>query len=54
MQYFVMDVVKASPEEISKIAKQAEKKMGPIKILFNNAGFCQPGMFLEGNAIENA
>lgn len=56
VQYFVLDVAKASVEEIQTIVKQAEKKLGRIEVLFNNAGFCKPGMFFEEkfDPLENA
>jgi len=34
--------------------KQAEKRYGPIDILFNNAGVSRPGMIFEVDALENA
>ena len=54
MHFFPLDLSTATVEEIEKIAKEAERKFGPIEILFNNAGFCKPGMFFDINAIENA
>jgi len=56
MQYFVLDLTKSSSEDITKIAKEAEKKFGPIEILFNNAGICKPGMLLDDkiDALDSA
>ena len=50
----MLDVEKATVEEVKAVVKLAEKRYGPIDILFNNAGVSRPGMFFEVDALENA
>lgn len=54
VQYFVLDVAKASVTEIEEVVKKAEKKHGPINTLINNAGISRPGMIFESDALANA
>jgi short-subunit dehydrogenase len=51
VQYFVLDVAKATVGEVEEVVKKAERTHGPINTLVNNAGLSKPGMVLESDAL---
>jgi 3-dehydrosphinganine reductase len=54
VQYFSLDLAKATEQEVKDVLKKAEKEFGPIEVFFNNAGFSKPGLFLDNDAVELA
>lgn len=54
VQFFSLDLAKASEEEMREVLKKAEKDFGPTEIFFNNAGFSKPGLFLDDDATDLA